>query len=169
VREVCLAAYDHQDVPFEKLVVALQSERDLSRSPLFQVKIELGESLMNELELPDLKWSPIATGVEVVRYDLHLFLTEQEQTVKATMVYATDLFDAKTINTMNRQLEMLLLMVIEEPDARLSDLEEKLAEAEKKNQTRRERKVKETRLAKYKEVKRVAINRTEGSQPITIT
>jgi len=152
VREVCLGAYAHQDLPFEKLVAAQQSERDLSLSALYQVKIELGVNLMNKLDLPDLKLSPFGIGGEVARYDLHLFFTEQQQTVTANMVYATDLFEPKTINRMSRQLETLIRIVIADPDAKLSDIKEKLEEAEKESQTRRERKAKEARLIKYKQI-----------------
>jgi acyl carrier protein len=158
VQDVCLGAYAHQDVPFEKVVAALQSERDLSRSPLFQVKIEFSGDLMKEFELPGMKLSPLGSSAEVVRYDLHLFFAEREQALMFQIVYPTDLFESKTIKMMGKQLEMLLSIVLAEPETKLSVVQERLAEAERDNQAMRERKAKEARLMKFQQVKRKAVD-----------
>jgi len=154
LREVCLEAYAHQDVPFEKVVALLQPERNLRRQPLFQVKIDLDDELMNEFEMAGLKLRPIEVSHEVVRYDLHVSFSEHEQSLTGHMVYATDLFEAKTIERMCKQFETLLHIVVEEPEMKLSVLAEMLAEADREYQVGRERKAKEARLTKYKQVRR---------------
>jgi non-ribosomal peptide synthetase component F len=121
---------------------------------VFQVKLELGHELMKEFELPGLKLSPMGVSNDVVRYDLHLFLTDGEQLLKGNMVYDTDLFESTTIERMCRQFETLLQIVVAEPEVKLSALNDMLAEADREYQIGREAKAKEARLMKYKQVKR---------------
>src|SRR5215207_2450242 len=77
VKEVCLGAYAHQDVPFEKLVEELQPERDLSRSPLFQTMFVLQNAAQQELRLPELKLSGIGGDSATAKFDLLLSLHEK--------------------------------------------------------------------------------------------
>jgi non-ribosomal peptide synthetase component F len=102
VREVCLGAYAHQDVPFEKLVEELQPERDLSRSPLFQAKLVLQNVPSEGLELEGLRLSGGGGAeVEVARSDLTLFITEVRTEGGPELIgavnYSRDLFEAGTI------------------------------------------------------------------------
>ena len=76
VKEVCLGAYAHQDLPFEKLVEELQPERDLSRSPLFQVAFGLQNVPQTAARLGELELRVVNVASESVRYDLTLWLTE---------------------------------------------------------------------------------------------
>ena len=109
VRRVSLEAYDHQDLPFEKLVEELNPERDLSRHPLFQVMFQLLESAGGELALPDLEVSPLASVSDRVRFDLEMHLRMQsEGNLRGTVVYSTDLFDAATIERLVGHFQTLL-------------------------------------------------------------
>jgi hypothetical protein len=74
VREVTLSAYAHQDLPFEKLVEELQPERDMSRSPLFQVMFVLQNASAETLQLPGLEASEVGGGDETAKFDLTLDL-----------------------------------------------------------------------------------------------
>ncbi|WP_038094811.1 condensation domain-containing protein, partial [Tumebacillus flagellatus] len=100
VRETALGAYAHQDVPFEKLVEELQPERDLSRSPLFQVMFTMQNASSIDVELPGLTLSGIETDSQVAKFDLTLSLAEEENGLFGALEYNVDLFDAATIQRM---------------------------------------------------------------------
>ena len=123
VREVCLAAYSHQDLPFEKLVEELHPQRDLSRSPIFQVMFVINNALVETVELTGLTVSPIKGDSEAAHFDLTLQIGETEQgLMEAVLVYNTDLFEAGTIARMLGHFQTLLEAVIADPDRRLADL-----------------------------------------------
>ncbi|MGH7844014.1 MAG: AMP-binding protein, partial [Candidatus Binatia bacterium] len=74
VRTVCLSAYEHQDLPFEKLVEELQPERNLSHNPLFQVTLALQNTPKSPLDLAGLTTATVPIDPGIARFDLHLFL-----------------------------------------------------------------------------------------------
>jgi amino acid adenylation domain-containing protein len=124
VREVSLAAYAHQDLPFEKLVEALDPERDLSRNPLFQLSFVLQNAAARRIEMtPDLRLSRREVEAGVTRFDLTLFLWDGPEGITGSLDYSADLFDAATAARMAGHLETLLAgMVAGGPDRRLADL-----------------------------------------------
>jgi amino acid adenylation domain-containing protein len=122
VKEVCLGAYAHQDVQFEKLVEELGVERDLSRSPLFQVMFSLESTAGKAVELSSLKISPTVLDNETAKFDLSLGLFETERELTGAFEYSTDLFEAETVERMAGHFRTLLAAVIANPDARLSEL-----------------------------------------------
>ncbi|MCP3145371.1 non-ribosomal peptide synthetase, partial [Pyxidicoccus xibeiensis] len=119
VRERTLAAYEHQDVPFEKLVEELQPQRDLSRSPLFQVTLTLQNAPTNELRLPGLTLSPQVTASDTSKYDFSLLLDEGSEGFTGLLNYNTDLFDAATAERMMRHYAVLLEAVVAAPERQL--------------------------------------------------
>jgi amino acid adenylation domain-containing protein len=124
VREAALGAYEHQAVPFEKLVAELQPERTLSHSPLFQVSFQLREADDASPQLPGLHLGLMGGGeVETTPFDLMLGITATESRFSAWMSYSTDLFEHKTIERMLEHLERVLEQVAANPDVKLSDLE----------------------------------------------
>jgi amino acid adenylation domain-containing protein/non-ribosomal peptide synthase protein (TIGR01720 family) len=122
VREVTLGAYDHQDLPFEKLVEALQPVRDLSRNPLVQVMVVLQQSPPQARELPGLTVRPVAVDCGTAKFELTLSLQNTEQGLLATVEYNTDLFDHATITRMLGHFQTLLEGMIADPQQRLADL-----------------------------------------------
>ena len=130
VREVALGAYDHQDLPFEKLVEELQPERDLSRVPLFQVFFALQNVPREDLKLPNLTLERQNVAGGTVKFDLSLFLFEGDQGLTGRLVYNADLFDDATIERMLGHFQTLLRGIVEDPDRRLSELP-LLSEAER--------------------------------------
>jgi len=123
VRETCLSAFAHQDVPFEKIVEALQPERDLSREPLFQTMFVLQNAPLPPLRFPGgLVLTPLDVERESTRYDLTMFLAESEGKILGWLEYNTDLFDAETISRMAERYLRLLEAAATAPDTRLSAL-----------------------------------------------
>ncbi|MGB8476151.1 MAG: amino acid adenylation domain-containing protein, partial [Candidatus Acidiferrum sp.] len=122
VRQVCLAAYSHQDLPFDRLVEELHLKRDLSRNPLFQVMFALQNAPLRPLELPGLNLSPVEGDSETAHFDLTLQIVDTEQELTATFVYNTDLFEAGTIARMLGNFQTLLDAMVADPEQRLSDL-----------------------------------------------
>jgi amino acid adenylation domain-containing protein len=122
VREVCLGAYAHQDVPFERLVEELHLTRDLSRNPLFQVMFVLQNASVQALELPGLSLSPIEIRTGTTHFDLTLHIVDTEQGLAGTLAYNSDLFEAVTITRMLGHFRTLLEAAAAAPERRLSDL-----------------------------------------------
>jgi amino acid adenylation domain-containing protein len=112
VREVCLEAYAHQELPFEKLVEELQPARDLSRTPLFQVMFAFQNRPLSSLTLPGLSISPLEVNSETSKFDLSLLMEETERGLSATLEYNTDLFDEETIAGMLGNFETLLQGIV---------------------------------------------------------
>ncbi|MGD1020131.1 MAG: amino acid adenylation domain-containing protein [Verrucomicrobiia bacterium] len=122
VREVCLGAYGHQDLPFDRLVEELHVKRDLSRNPLFQVMFVMHNAPLRTVELPGLTLSPVEGDSETAHFDLTLQIVDTEQGLTAAFVYNTDLFEAGTIARMLGNFEILLEGMVADPEQRLSDL-----------------------------------------------
>jgi amino acid adenylation domain-containing protein len=132
VREVALDAYKYQDLPFEKLVEALDPDRDLSRNPLFQVAFALQNAPLQPLELPGLTLEPAPLESGSTRFDLEVHLWEpthglrsiwQSQTgLSGFISYSIDLFDRDRIIRLIGHFQTLLTGIVANPDARLSDL-----------------------------------------------
>jgi len=122
VREAAMGAWDHQDVPFERLVAELQPERSLSHSPLFQVTFSLEDAEMR-VGLPGLRCEPVHTGPGAAKFDLALELATHPGGLRATLGYSADLFDPATVRRMLGHLERVLEQVADDPGTPLSRLE----------------------------------------------
>ncbi len=121
VKTTCVDAYEHQDMPFEKLVEILQPERDLSRSPLFQVMFVL-QSFPIPNAMADLKLDLIEVDSGTAKFDLTLEVLEKAEGLKATFEYSTVLFDSETIMRMAEHLRILLNGVASDPRKKVWEL-----------------------------------------------
>ncbi|MFS0516454.1 condensation domain-containing protein [Nostoc sp. UIC 10607] len=161
VREVALGAYAHQDLPFAKLVDALQPERKLGHTPLFQILFVLQNTPNPTVELSELTLTPMEINTGMARFDLALFVTETEQGLMGTWKYSTDLFDADSITRMSGHFETLLKNIVAQPDTRINSLE-MLTEPEKKHQSLEQKQRQTAKLSKFKTVKPKAVSLPSG-------
>ncbi|HYU30924.1 MAG TPA: amino acid adenylation domain-containing protein [Thermoanaerobaculia bacterium] len=122
VREAALDAFAHQDVPFERLVEELVTERDLAISPLFQVLFVLQNAPTGELRLPGLSLTPVETESEVAKFDLSLYLTETPGGIAGWLEHNTDLFDAGTAERLVARFAALLAAAVADPEQPIGDL-----------------------------------------------
>ncbi|HKH46547.1 MAG TPA: amino acid adenylation domain-containing protein [Thermoanaerobaculia bacterium] len=122
VREATLEAYDHQGVPFEKLVEDLAPERDRGRSPLFQVMLALHNAPQPPLSLPGLALALAEIPTGTAKLDLSLLLTDGAAGIAGTLEYRTELFEEATAERFAAHLMELLAGAVRAPDERLSDL-----------------------------------------------
>ncbi len=132
VRETTLQAYAYQDLPFEQLVEALQPERDMSHSPLFQVAFILQNMEIDRLQLPDLSLEPFKTENRISKYDLTLNAAETENGIACYFEYNTDLFEPDTIERMKQHYFNILQQIVLDPKQSISRLDF-LTKEEKEN------------------------------------
>ncbi|RNG18647.1 non-ribosomal peptide synthase/polyketide synthase [Streptomyces botrytidirepellens] len=122
VRDTVLDAFAHQDVPFERIVDALQPERDTSRTPLFQVMVAL-HNLGGEVpSLPGLAVEAVRIPSRTAAFDLGFDFVEHRGALTGYVEYNTDLFDAATVRRMIRQLRLLLETVADDSGRPVGEL-----------------------------------------------
>ncbi len=124
VRETALAAYEHQDVPFEKVVEALALERDRSRSnPLFQVMFVLENTAKaGKLALAGIKLAAEEYPLVRAKFDITLTISETGSGLQLTMVYCSDLYGQATIERMLGHYRQLLAGVVGAPNEAIATL-----------------------------------------------
>jgi amino acid adenylation domain-containing protein len=154
VRETCLGAYAHQEVPFDRLVEELAPGRAIGDIPLFQAAFALQTPSESELKLADLCLTPLAAETTTAKFDLELELWEESGELRGKLLYKTDLFEAATVERILRHYEFLLRRVAGGADFGLGELPALLEESDRKEQLRRQEEFKRARLDKFKSFKR---------------
>ncbi|WP_027403947.1 non-ribosomal peptide synthetase [Aphanizomenon flos-aquae] len=122
VKQTTLDAYDHQDLPFEKLVDELGLERSLAHHPLFQVAFGLQSGTPETLLIPGLTLTRFEWENTTTFFDLSLIFRETPQGLTGEWEYATDLFAETTIQRMVRHFEVLLQQIIDNPHQSINTL-----------------------------------------------
>jgi natural product biosynthesis luciferase-like monooxygenase protein/amino acid adenylation domain-containing protein len=116
VRRMALDAFEHQDLPFERLVESLKLPRDLSRSPLFQVLFILQNTPVHPLTLPGLTLQQVDVDAGAAKFDVTLALVNADGGYTGHLEYNTDLFDASTVERLAGHYVRLLEAAAEAPD-----------------------------------------------------
>jgi len=128
VRDVCLGAYAHQDLPFEKLVEELQPDRNLGRSPLFQAKLILQNAPRAELDLEGIRLGgggrelQVAGEIETARFDLTVAITDGGSDLAGIVNYNRDLFEAETIELLMGRYTNVLRAIVEKVEKPIREL-----------------------------------------------
>jgi amino acid adenylation domain-containing protein len=125
VRETVLDAYEHQDVPFERVIAELQPERTLSHSTLFQVLFQLDNASLVEVPAGDaaLQVAELSRESDTAKLDLALLLNAHARGITGALHFSADLFERGTAARIVEHLERLLEQVAADPDRRISRLE----------------------------------------------
>jgi len=123
VRTRALDAYEHQDLPFEKLVEELAPKRDLSLNPLFQASLVLQNTPSERWQLPGLDVQRVeGISSATAKFDISMGLTEEDGKLMGRLEYATDLFDLATIERMAGHFRQLLEGIAADPECRIGEL-----------------------------------------------
>ncbi|MFL5656682.1 MAG: amino acid adenylation domain-containing protein, partial [Ktedonobacteraceae bacterium] len=122
VRDVTLGAYSHQEVPFEQVVEALQPQRELSRSPLFQVMFTWQAVVPHSIHWEALTLQVEEPELDVAKFDLTLAVEESEQGIEAALEYNTDLFEPATVKRMLAHWQQALEALVQQPDQAVANL-----------------------------------------------
>ncbi len=122
IREVTLGAFAHQDVPFEKLVEELQPERDMSRTPLFQVMFSLQNSPLPPLKLSQVTMTLLQDDSTTSQFDLTLDITERGEGMDCLLEYSTEVFDHSTALRILNHFTNLLESIVVSPHQRVREL-----------------------------------------------
>ena len=123
VKQTTLEAFEYQDVPFEKIVDSVVKDRDLSRTPLYQVTFVL----QNTPDIPELKLGEISLSSEDIQYNISKFdmvfsITETAKGLQGVIEYCTDLYKESTILRFIDHFKELLVSIIKDPEQKIDQL-----------------------------------------------
>ncbi|MFJ3669662.1 amino acid adenylation domain-containing protein [Streptomyces sp. NPDC090106] len=121
VRDVVLGAFDHQEVPFDKVVERLRPERDLSRNPLFQVMVDVQDSSTGRSALPGLDATDLALPWNSAKFDLTATYVVRDGALALNVEYAADLFDPATATRFAHHVGRVLRTLLDTPDVRVDE------------------------------------------------
>ncbi|HVT17365.1 MAG TPA: amino acid adenylation domain-containing protein [Thermoanaerobaculia bacterium] len=157
VRETCLEAYAHQEVPFERVVDALQWDRTRGQTPLFQVKFVLQNLPLPRLEPAGLALAALDAGWETAKFDLLLNMVDTGDDLEGIWEYSTELFEEATVALMAERFAKLLRAAAARPQARLSELVGGLLEHERQVRAEERREHEKRNLARLAATRRKAL------------
>jgi amino acid adenylation domain-containing protein len=121
-RKVCLEAFSHQELPFEKLVEELHPDRTLGHNPLFRATFAFQNTPRFSPQLSAIRVDELEVETGIARFDLHLFMEEVDGHLKGYCDYDANLFSADTIERMLGHLKTLLQGIVVNPEQPISEL-----------------------------------------------
>jgi non-ribosomal peptide synthetase component F len=154
VRKVALGSYAHEHISLDRLVEALNPERSLQYTPLFQVNLTFQNTPEASVALPGLTISPVEMKVVTAQLDLSINFAEADRALVGALEYKTDLFDASTMQQFIDDLLLVLKLVAENPECRLHEVRHAVAERSRERQMVRATEIKEATRRKLTERRR---------------
>ncbi len=154
VKEVCLAAYANQDVPFEKLVEELQPRRQAGVHPLFQVKFAYQNDPAGRLGFAGLVAKTVEIKNNIVNYDLSLAILDKDQELTCAFEYDVELFNSATIVRMSEDFKAIINILVTQSEIGLSKLIELLRETDRQRISLAENDYSNISIQKLKSLKR---------------
>jgi non-ribosomal peptide synthetase component F len=155
VRETAIGAFEHQDVPIEKVIEELPAGRQGGHNPFFQVAFGVRNEGRQGLDLPGLSFDVLPLDYDSVRLDLSIWVSEEAEGMIGTWFYNVDLFDASTIESMQEKYSALLASIVADPPAPLRSLD---FVGEEERQRQQERKL----ARQNEEIVKVKAGRRKG-------
>jgi non-ribosomal peptide synthetase component F len=122
-RNAALDAYEHQDVPFDRVVEAIRPERAINRTPIFQVWFVLHNTPVEQISVGDLKLRPIFIEANTAQFDLTLSMIDLGDALSGSLIYNRDLFDGELVSQMLDHFKILLEEFASRPDTGLLDVQ----------------------------------------------
>ena len=122
VKDEALGAYSHLDLPFARLVEALNPDRSLSHQPIFQVMLALQDDTEENMDAAGLTWTWTTLEYATAHFDLTLYVHQKKDRLRLQFEYAADLFDRNTIERLATRFQKLLETVVAQPQTRLGSL-----------------------------------------------
>jgi len=153
VRETSLGAYEHQDVPFEKLVEELRPKRNRGYSPFVQAVFAFHNVPLRVLKISGLEIEPIAVDLATSNSDFELAVTEKSDGLAGVVVYDSELFELSTIRSRVTAFQIILGNMLLHPARRLSDLLVAVRQTHEEHQARKEEELKRANREKLRRIK----------------
>jgi amino acid adenylation domain-containing protein len=122
LRETCLLAYAHQDIPFEQLVDYMNASREFNRHPIFQIMFILQDWRQWQFDFHQVKSEYIPIDPRVSKFDLTLFIEEHTSELKIKAIYSTDLYDEWQIKELCHHYEILLEEITSYPNTHINEI-----------------------------------------------
>ena len=150
VRKTTLNAFLHQDMPFDRLVEALNPQRHPGLHPFFQVKFVLQNAPVHQLEAPGLTLSALPGDTETTKLDLQLNMWEEDASLEGILLYKRELFDPGTMAGFLRQLKHTLGLFADDPDLSLDRVGDILRERDRQYREEQAAALRTSRIEKFK-------------------
>jgi amino acid adenylation domain-containing protein len=122
VRDTCLDAYTHQELPFDKIVEALDIERDFGRNPIFQVLFNMNEVGARSLKLADCRCEKIFQSEPAAKFDMVLYAPEIDGAIELALIYNADLFSGARMAQCLEQLGSILAQAVAAPEKSIAEI-----------------------------------------------
>jgi amino acid adenylation domain-containing protein len=166
VRESALDAFSHDDVPFEKIVEALNPDRAAGQNPLFQIMFGfVPNHATMSLDLPGLALRPRPLDNQTALFDFSLYMADTPDGLGGTAQYNTALYDGQTIAQVLRLFEIVLAGVAARPDVTVAEIDRELGEVRTREQQAQARELKARRLVTLRTLRPPAAAPAGASRP----